>query len=135
MNTAFDFLSWAQQRAPQLSRELTALYNDWLVQLETNVERLPPAGDFLIDRYYTLRREHRQFSLYTPDSPNHSTGERLALLASYRNPGCLIADLIAHSVRRTGAYSVSAYMSTAERLNSKCASAFRDLRTHSKAQG
>ncbi|MDK1707032.1 DUF5405 family protein [Serratia marcescens] len=134
MSTPHDFLRWARQHAPHLRRELTDLYSAWLQAQDEPDDRYAPGREYLIDGYYTLARESRCFSLYTADAPHPVTKLRRALLAAYNNPACLIADLIAHSVRRAGAISVNAYLDESERLSAQCVAAFQDMTTWRPAQ-
>lgn len=126
-STSHDFLRWTHQQAPCLRQELTDLYNAWLQSLSEAEERYSPEGEYVIDGYYTIVRESRNFSLYTTDAPHPLTKLPRALLAAYRDPAHLIADLIAHSVRRTGAISVNAYRDESERLIAQCEAAFQDM--------
>lgn len=127
LSTPHDFLRWARQHTPRLRQELTDLYSAWLQSLSEAEERYSPEGECVIDGYYTIVHESRNFSLYTTDAPHPLTKLPRALLAAYRDPAHLIADLIAHSVRRTGAISVNAYRGESERLMAQCEAAFQDM--------
>ncbi|CAI1636569.1 Uncharacterised protein [Serratia quinivorans] len=127
MSTPHDFLRWTHQQAPHLRRELTDLYGTWLQSLDDAAECCSPEGEYTVDSYYTIVRESHRFSLYTADAPHPLTKLRRAMLAAYSNPAHLIADLIAHSVRRTGTVSLNAYLSESERLTTQCQAVFQDM--------
>lgn len=123
MTDFYAFVEWLWGCNPRLAVRTQDYHDSWRKLLAYHNERQPEAagGQCIIDGRYLVTSEKHGLALYSLMERNEGP------LAVYHSPGPLFADLIAHSIRRSGHLSAEAFSAESVRLLKDCQRAWAEF--------
>ncbi|MGF2651558.1 hypothetical protein ACQUWL_20885 [Serratia marcescens] len=117
MTDFYAFNQWLWSCDPRLAVTVQDWHDQWRAMLAHRSRPQPEDGiTFTIDERYRVVVVDSGFALYSLMERSDSEGP----LAIYQTPGTLFADLLAHSIRRSGSLSAEDFMTEAARLLNAC---------------
>lgn len=111
------FNEWLWSCDPRLAVKVQDWHAQWRAMLaHHNRYKLKDGTAFTIDERYRVVVVDKAFALYNLMERSGNDGP----MAIYQTPGPLFADLLAHSIRRSGSLSLEDFMTEASRLLIVC---------------
>ncbi|EBO7594088.1 hypothetical protein D0713_25810 [Salmonella enterica] len=111
------FNEWLWSCDPRFAVKVQDWHAQWRAMLAHHNRRLPEDKTaFTIDGRYRVVVVDEGFALYNLMERSGNEGP----MAIYQTPGPLFADLLAHSIRRSGSLSFEDFMTEASRLLLAC---------------
>lgn len=111
------FNKWLWSRDSKLAVKVKDWHAQWRAVLAAHNRHLPEDKPTLtIDGRYRVVVVKEGFALYSMMELSGDEGP----LAIYQTPGPMFADLLAHSIRRSGSLTAEAFMEEASRLLIVC---------------
>lgn len=117
MTDFYAFSEWLWSCDPSFAVKVRDWHEHWRTMLAHHNRRLPEDKTaFTIDGRYRVVAVNEGFALYNLMERSGNEGP----MAIYQTPGPLFADLLAHSIRRSGSLSFEDFMTEASRLLLAC---------------
>ncbi|EBC1350149.1 hypothetical protein CT949_17965 [Salmonella enterica] len=117
MTDFYAFIKWLWSCDTRLAVKVQDWHAQWRAMLaHHNRYKLKDGTAFTIDERYRVVVVDEGFALYNLMERSGNDGP----MAIYQTPGPLFADLLAHSIRRSGSLSLEDFMTEASRLLIVC---------------
>lgn len=123
MTDFYAFIDWLWGRDPRLAARTQDYHDSWhkLLTHHHESQQETIGGQCIIDGRYRIISEKYGLALYSLMERNEGP------LAIYHSPGPLFADLIAHSIRRSGHLDAGDFIAESARLLKACQVAWAEF--------